>query len=489
MRLKQRSIREHTARGTIVNAGFSVALTTLGLLKGVVVAAFLTPSEYGIWGILMITLMTVVWLKQAGIGDKFIQQREQDQERAFRRAFTLELIFNSALVGVFLAALPVFLFVYGRPELVAPGLLMALALPVAAFQAPTWVYYREMDFLRQRTLQAVDPVVGFVLTIVLAAAGAGYWSLVVGVLVGALAGSTAAVLASPYRLGLTYEASTAREYVRFSWPLVLAGGSSLVIAQASIIVGEAELGLAGAGAITLAATIADYSNRVDGIVTATLYPAICAVRDRSDLLYESFVKSNRLALMWGVPFGLGLTLFASDLIRFALGEDWRHAQLLLQVFGTAAAVGHIAFNWDAFYRARGETRPVAVWSALTMLSFLVLALPLLVTDGLEGFAIGVAVMTVVSLAIRCYYLVRLFAELSVLIHALRAVAPVVPAVACVLALRAVEGEGRGAGLVLAELSLFLAITVAATLWLEKTLLREVAGYLRGARSTRPRAAV
>ena len=489
MRLKQRSMREHTARGTIVNAGFSVALTTLALLKGVVVAAFLTPSEYGIWGVLMITLMTVVWLKQAGIGDKFIQQREHDQERAFRKAFTLELIFNSVLVGVFLAAIPVFLFVYGRTELVAPGLLMALALPVAAFQAPTWVYYREMDFLRQRTLQAVDPVVGFVVTIVLAVTGAGYWSLVVGVLVGALAGSMAAVLASPYRLGLTYEPGTARDYVRFSWPLVLAGGSSLAIAQASIIVGEAELGLAGAGAIALAATIADYSNRVDGIVTATLYPAICAVRERTDLLYESFVKSNRLALMWGVPFGLGLTLFASDLIRFALGEDWRHAELLLQVFGTAAAVGHIAFNWDAFYRARGETRPVAVWSALTMLSFMVVALPLLVTDGLEGFAIGIAVMTAVSLAIRCYYLVRLFSQLSVLTHALRAVAPVVPAVAAVLALRALEGDGRGAGLVLAELSLFLGVSVVATLWLEQALLREVVGYLRGARGSRPRAAV
>ena len=116
-------------------------------------------------------------------------------------------------------------------------------------------------------------------------------------------------------------------------------------------------------------------------MTATLYPAICAVRDRTDLLYESFVKSNRLALMWGVPFGLGLTLFASDLIRFALGEDWRHAELLLQVFGIAAAVGHIAFNWDAFYRARGKTRPVANLCDLTIVLFMVVALLLLVTVG------------------------------------------------------------------------------------------------------------
>ena len=40
-------------------------------------------------------------------------------------------------------------------------------------------------------------------------------------------------------------------------------------------------------------------------MTNTLYPAICAVRDRKDVLFEAFVKSNRLALMWALPFGFG----------------------------------------------------------------------------------------------------------------------------------------------------------------------------------------
>ena len=34
------------------------------------------------------------------------------------------------------------------------------------------------------------------------------------------------------------------------------------------------------------------------------------------------MKSNRLALMWGVPFGVGLTLFAADLVEFGIGEEW-----------------------------------------------------------------------------------------------------------------------------------------------------------------------
>src|SRR3712207_7244809 len=49
---------------------------------------------------------------------------------------------------------------------------------------------------------------------------------------------------------------------------------------------------------SLATTISQFSNRVDDVVTDTLYPAICAVKDRRELLFESFWKSNRLALLW-----------------------------------------------------------------------------------------------------------------------------------------------------------------------------------------------
>ncbi len=467
-------IRRHAARGTIINAGFSVSLVTLGLLRGLIVAAFLTPAEYGVWGILMVSLLATIWIKQAGIGDKFVQQTESDQELAFQKAFTLELAFNCAVAAIFVCALPVMVLVYGRDELLAPGLVIALTLPISVFQAPSWIFYRRMDFVRQRLLLAVDPIVGFAVTVALAVAGAGYWSLVVGLVVGAACGSVAAVVASPCRLRLRYERGTARGYLDFSWPLVVAGGASIVIAQTAIIAGELELGLAGAGAITLASTISQYSNRVDGIVTGTLYPAICAVRDRKDLLLESFVKSNRLALMWGVPFGVGLSLFAEDFVHYVLGDKWAYATFLLQVFGGAAALGHVAFNWDAFFRARGETRPIAVWSVLTMVSFLAVPLPLLLLDGLHGFAIGMGVMTAVSLAIRCWYVARLFQELRVLSHALRAVAPSVPAVGCVLALRWMAADVG----VISELVLYLGVSAVATVWVERALLSEVLGYLR-----------
>ena len=366
----------------------------------------------------------------------------------------------------------------------APGFVACLTVAGGALQTPFWILYRRMDFVRQRSLQAVDPVVGFVVTVALAVAGAGYWALVLGVVAGSLSGAAVALRTSRYRLRLRWQKGALRTYASFSWPLFVAGASSMVIAQSSILVGTKSLGLAAVGAIALASSISEYTNKVDQVVTQTLYPAICAVKDRTDLLFESFVKSNRLALMWGMPFGIGIALFASDLVTYGIGDRWRPAVGIIAAFGVVAALGHIAFNWDAFFRARAETRPIAVWSFTTMLAFVTFAIPLMLWKGLDGFAVGMGVMAFVSLLVRGLYLTRLFSGLQMLRHAARAIAPTVPAVAAVLVVRVLAGDGSLA-MAVAQLALYVAVTVTATWAFERPLLCEVLGYLRGARAAAP----
>ncbi len=56
-----------TAAGTVVNGAFQVGVVTLGVLKGLIVAAFLEPSEYAIWGILVVSIASITLLKQVGV--------------------------------------------------------------------------------------------------------------------------------------------------------------------------------------------------------------------------------------------------------------------------------------------------------------------------------------------------------------------------------------------------------------------------------------
>src|SRR5438876_8904738 len=150
------ALRNLAARGTLVNGAFLAFLSLLNLVRSFILAHELTREDYGIWGVILISLGTLLWLKQAGVGDKYIQQDDTDQEEAFQRAFTLEAMFMGLFMVLLTVAIPVMALVYGRSDLIAPACVLLSVFPAMVLQAPLWVFYRRMDFVRQRLIQAVD---------------------------------------------------------------------------------------------------------------------------------------------------------------------------------------------------------------------------------------------------------------------------------------------------------------------------------------------
>ena len=467
-------LRARIARGALVNAVFLGGAEALVLLQGLIVTALLAPDEIGLYGIVSATAVTVLGLKRVGIDEAFVQQSEEGQEEEFQKAFTLELTLSCAFALALCALAPLVAAVYGESELLALTLAVSY-LPLAfALQSPVWVFFRRMDFLRQRKLQAIVPVVGFCVTVPLAALGVGVWSLVIGPAVGNAVAAAAAVRASPYPLRLRLDAAARRRYFSFSWPIFVTAFALLVVQQGQLLVFDADEGIAAVGFVTLAFTLTRYADRPDQILATTIYPALVSVRDRTGTLRELFEKSNRATLALALPFCALWVLFASDLVEFVVGGEWRPAVVLIQGLAGAAAVHQLGYNWFAFYRARGESRPQAVESAVLVAGFLALAVPGLFAFGFEGFVWGRIATALLTLGVRWAYVRRLLPGLALGRLFLRGGLPALCAAAAALALRlALWGGERSELQALAELGVFAAAAAALTLWLERGLIGEL----------------
>ena len=467
-------LRKRTARGAVINGAFLAGAEGLVLLQGLIVTVLLGPQAIGLYGIVTTTAITITALKRVGIDEAYVQQDEQGQEEEFQRAFTLELVFSVALTVVIAASAPAIAAIYGDDRLVALTLAVAY-LPVAfALQAPTWIFFRRMDFVRQRMLQAVIPVVTFVTTVPLAAwTDLGVWSLVIGPFAGNVAGIVAANKVSPYRLRLRFDPVARRRYIRFSWPILVNAVVLLVIQQGQVLAFALDGGLAAAGYITVAATLTRYADRADMIVANTIYPAICAVQGRVATLEELFVKSSRLTMMWAIPFCAGFILFAPDLVHFILGDKWIPAIVLLQGLAAAAAILQIGWNWFSFYRAAGNPRPQAVESLVMAGTFGGLAIPGLILWGSAGFVWGRIAGAIATVAVRRFYVRKLLPHVELVTLGLRGLAPVAAGAAMAYALRlALWGGDRPAWQAVAEIALFTAGTAAVTWMIERPLIRE-----------------
>jgi hypothetical protein len=152
---------------------------------------------------------------------------------------------------------------------------------------------------------------------------------------------------------------------------------------------------------------------------------------------------------------------------------------VLQIIALSAGFNQFGFNWAAFYKAQNNTRPIALTGIVMMVAVIGLTIPLSNADGVRGYAIGMAGATGILILMRAYYLAKLFPALGVVRHALRAIAPTVPAAAVVLALRGISSDPQPALAAIGLAALYLAIVILGTLYSERALLREVIGYLRG----------
>lgn len=485
-------LRERAARGALVNGTFLLAVELLGVAQAIVVARLLDADEVGLYGIVSVTVMTLLSLKQIGIDEAFVQQDQPDQERAFRQAFTLDLALSAGFTLLAAIAAPLVGKIYGDESLIPLMLALSLLPLLFALQAPAWIFLRRMEFVRQRLLQAVVPAVTLVATVSLIVAGLGAWALVIGALAGNAAAACLAVWISPFSMRLSLDGDTARRYLHFSAPIFLAAVCGLLIRQGQTVAFEHELGLAGAGWLTLATTVTRYADRADQLITQTIYPAICAISEKTERLTEAFEKTNRLSAMWALPFGAGLVLFTPDLVRYVLGEKWAPAVELIQLVGASTAIYQLGFNWTAFHRAVGRTRPQTVYAIAGLIAFLAAPLPLLLTHGAAGFGWGLFAVNLVAGGLRWAYMKQMLPDARIARLVFRSFLP--PIIAClpVLAWRALaSGESTGAVGFVIQLMLFVGLFAVLTIASERTLLREAVGYLRDHRSaltTAPEAA-
>jgi O-antigen/teichoic acid export membrane protein len=467
-------LRARTIRGVAINATFLVVVEAAALAQALIVARILGPSEIGLYGIVSITVMTLIALKRVGIDEAFVQQDERDQEREFQLAFTLEL----ALAGIFALliaiAAPVMAAVYDEPRLLALTLALTY-LPIAfALQAPLWIFFRRMDFLRQRSLQAVVPIVTFVVTVPLAAAGVGVWSIVIGAVAGNAASVALALRLSPYRVAIRFERAAARRYLQFSWPVLVVTTGGLIVAQGQILAFKLHDGLAATGFLALAVGLTRYADRADQVISPTVYPAVCAIRDRARALDELFTASVRAAAIWSLGFGAGLVLFAPDLVHHLLGDEWEGAVVLLQGLGAASALYSFGYTWIAFARGMGRFKQPASEALVAVGVFAAVALPAYLVWGPVEYVVAICGSSAAILCVRAWFVRRLLPGVDLPRLVARCAWPVAVAAGAVLALRlALWGGDRGLAQALAELALFVTTYAAIVAAAERPLLGEL----------------
>ena len=298
---------------------------------GIILARHLTPSDFGIFAVILVVINVVMTVNDIGVIAAVIRW-QGDVETAASTARTVVFLFSLVFYAVMFIAAPTFARALSVPE--ATSMLRVVALVVVidgAAGVSQAMLVRSFDQAKLLVAGATGTAVYLVAAIVLATAGAGPWSIV-----WARLGSTAIAGAlivgfAPVRGGIRFDRAIASELVRFGIPQ--AGVAVLTEGLLNVdylIVGRV-LGVAPLGLYLLAFNLSSWPTSIVGLAVGPVAFAGLArlVEDRKRLAI-AFPRAFGMVVATVLPIVLLLLVLGPEVIRAVYGEKWLPAVTALR---------------------------------------------------------------------------------------------------------------------------------------------------------------
>lgn len=348
-------------------AKWSGQLLTSGIT--LLVARILSPSDYGLVGMAVLFLGFVRFLSDFGIGGAVVARREYDEDRLAGLNSCAILLGLAGMIITIAAAEPLGHF-FNQRQLPFVLVLTSVTFLVTGFRVlPTAILQRDLRFKLLAGVDLMQAVVGALITLVLAVAGAGYWALVVGNIAALTLACTIIVGVRPQRLG-RLEPRLLRPAVKMSRDLTIANVCWYVYSNADFLVvgkvlGQAALGFYNIG-WTLAMLIVERVTTIVGGVAPAYLSA--ASQDIAELRRYLLRISSGIALLT-LPVSFGLALVADDFCTVVLGPKWAAAATPLRLLAVYAGVRSLTPIVPQILIVSGEHRFVAnnaIFAAIVM---------------------------------------------------------------------------------------------------------------------------
>ena len=167
-------------------------------ISTIVVARILAPSDYGLIGMATIYLGLVALISEFGLGQAVITLREMSS-RQIAQLNSLSAGAGVLLFGISCAAATPLGRFFHSPKLPAVIAWMSLSFLFSGAQVvPDALLQSALRFKLLASFDTIRVLVQSLTTVLLAILGAGYWSLAIGPVAGAMVAALMALVARPY---------------------------------------------------------------------------------------------------------------------------------------------------------------------------------------------------------------------------------------------------------------------------------------------------
>ena len=379
------------------------------VVKTVILARILTPSQFGVYGIAILVLGLLEILTETGINVVLIQEEGKTDEY-ISTAWVVSVIRGILISLLILALAPFIASFFSSPTALNLIRFSSLIPLVRGFINPAIVkFQKELKFNKEFWFRSSIFLVDTAFAILLGILTGSEYALIWGMFAAALLEVILSFIIVKPTPSIRFEKEKVKKVIaRGKW-ITFAGIFEYLFQHLDDIVVGRLLGTAPLGLYQQAYRVSTLPiSEVGEVFNKVTFPTYTKISEDRERLKKAFLKVTSVISLLVIPFGLALFFFAKEVVLILLGDKWLEAVgalKVLAIFGILKAISNSAYS---LFLSLKKQEIITLITFVGILGLAIPLIPLINRFGIVGAGYATIIGTLVGIPIGIYFLFRIF---------------------------------------------------------------------------------
>lgn len=401
-------LKDKAISGVKWNAIGRFSTQGVNFIIGLILARLLSPSDYGVVGMVGIFFAIAQTFIDSGFGSALIRKNDCT-DTDYSTAFYFNVLVGLVCCILLSFASPFIASFFNTPILKDLVKVMSLNMFISSFAiVHTARLTHSVDFKSQSIVNLLTAIIAGASGILMAYNGFGVWSLVFQHIISSIVRVVLLIVVTKWLPRFEFSKESFRYLFGFGSKILVSSLLHTIYSNLTTLLIGKFYTAKDLGFYTRGQTLAAFpSSNVNSIIQSVSYPVLAKIQDDDKHLIESYRKLISMTSMI-IFFGMFLlAAIAKPLIVTLLTEKWLNAVIYLQVFCFAYMFDHLcSLNLNILY-VKGFSNLVLkleIIKKTISISLIIAAIPL----GPLAICIASAFYTQIAVVINTYYTGKLF---------------------------------------------------------------------------------
>lgn len=384
-----------------------ISLQVLHMGISIILARLLSPSEFGLLGMLAIFTSIAQSVLDSGFGSALIQKKDATQTDS-SSIFYFNLFIGIILAGIFFFSAPLISNFYQQPILVPLTRVLSLNMIINAFSLVQLSMLRKnLEFKNSFIVSMIAVLISGIFSITAAYRGLGVWSLVIQNLSHSLAQAGSLWLINNWRPIGHFSFASLKSMFSFGSKLLVAGLIETIFKNLyQTLIGKG-YSPSDVGYYSRASTMETAATVTTSMALGqVIFPAFSPYQDDNQTLKQVHGKTIKMSMFLHIPFMIGLIAIAEPLFLFLLTDKWANSIPYFQLLCVVGLVYPIQVQNYNLFRIKGRSDLILKFGIAKHI-LIAAALAITYRHSILALIYGQIVVAVVSQIIASYVAGRL----------------------------------------------------------------------------------